>query len=60
MFCGVDPADYGWYLEMKRDYPSRTAGFGLGLERFLMWCVGGKDIRDFCLLLRDASGRGAP
>lgn len=59
-FCEVDPAPYGWYLEMKRRNPCRTAGFGLGLERFLMWCVGGRDIRDFCLLLRDAAGRGEP
>lgn len=59
-FCGVDPAPYGWYLEMKRRNACRTAGFGLGLERFLMWCVGGRDIRDFCLLLRDAAGQGEP
>jgi asparaginyl-tRNA synthetase len=59
-FCAVDPAAYGWYLEMKRRDPCRTAGFGLGLERFLMWCVGGRDIRDFCLLLRDAAGQGEP
>jgi asparaginyl-tRNA synthetase len=59
-FCGVDPAAYSWYVDMKRAYPRRTAGFGLGLERFLMWCVGGQDIRDFCLLLRDSSGRGEP
>lgn len=59
-FCDVDPAPYGWYLEMKRRNPCRTAGFGLGLERFLMWCVGGRDIRDFCLLLRDAGGQGEP
>jgi asparaginyl-tRNA synthetase len=59
-FCEVAPDPYGWYLDMKRTRPLRTAGFGLGLERFLMWCVGRSDIRDFCLLLRDSSGLGSP
>ena len=59
-YCEVDSAPYDWYLKMKRMHALPTAGFGLGLERFLMWCVGGKDIRNFCLLLRDSSGRGSP
>ncbi|ACM31458.1 MULTISPECIES: asparagine synthetase A [Rhizobium/Agrobacterium group] len=48
----VDPSPYQWYLEMKRSSPLRTAGFGLGIERFIMWALDVGDIRDCCLWLR--------
>ena len=35
----VPVADYEWYVQMKNKYPLRTAGFGLGLERFLLWVL---------------------
>lgn len=41
----VDPAAYAWYLEMKQLAPRRTAGFGMGVERFLAWVVQCPDIR---------------
>jgi asparaginyl-tRNA synthetase len=46
-------ADYGWYAALKDTYPMVTAGFGLGVDRFLMWVTGHDDIRDLQLLLRD-------
>ena len=48
----VDPAPYQWYLDMKRQYPLKTAGFGLGLERFLLWVLRHDDIRDIPLISR--------
>ncbi|MBD9653120.1 asparagine synthetase A [Ensifer sp. ENS09] len=48
----VDPIPYHWYLEMKKVSPLRTAGFGLGIERFIMWALDVGDIRDCCLWLR--------
>lgn len=48
----VDPSDYDWYLRMKREYPIRTAGFGLGIERYLLWVLKHDDIRDIPLLPR--------
>ncbi|TAX30761.1 hypothetical protein ELH19_14285 [Rhizobium ruizarguesonis] len=42
----VNPEPYDWYLRLKREYPLRTAGFGLGVERFLLWVLGHDDIRD--------------
>lgn len=48
------PADgYDWYVTMKDLTPMRTAGFGLGVERFLMWLLRNDDIRDFQLLPRE-------
>ncbi|MFD7712655.1 asparagine synthetase A [Streptomyces sp. NPDC059786] len=48
----VDPAQYEWYLRMKDRAPLRTAGFGLGLERFLAWLLRHHDIRDMHLMPR--------
>jgi asparaginyl-tRNA synthetase len=43
---GFDPADYWWYLEMRRYGSVPHAGFGLGPERFLMLVTGASNIRD--------------
>lgn len=48
----IDPAPYGWYLEMKHEAPLETAGFGLGVERLLCWALGHDDIRDLQLVPR--------
>lgn len=51
----VDPATYDWYLEMKERTPVTTSGFGLGLERLMMWILDHGDIRDLQLLPRQAN-----
>jgi len=48
----VDPGPYRWYVEMKSRSPMRTAGFGMGLERFLMWLLDHDDIRDLQIFPR--------
>ncbi|MFJ6687017.1 asparagine synthetase A [Streptomyces werraensis] len=48
----VGAESYAWYLQMRDQSPLRTSGFGLGIERFLMWVLDHKDIRDFQLLPR--------
>ncbi|QMU80502.1 asparaginase [Streptacidiphilus sp. PB12-B1b] len=48
----VPAEDYDWYLRMKTRAPLRTAGFGMGVERFLMWLLGQQDIRNLELLPR--------
>ena len=58
--CEVGEARYDWYLQMKRQNPLQTSGFGLGLERFLMWATQRTDIRDFAFLLRNQFGEGNP
>ena len=52
----VDPEPYRWYVSMKQAAPMTTAGFGLGVERFLMWLLCHDDIRDLQLWPR-ANGR---
>lgn len=49
---GVAPREYGWYAEMKEEKPLLTSGFGMGVERFLLWVIRHDDIRDCQILPR--------
>ncbi len=48
----VSPVDYEWYLDMKKNYPMETAGFGMGIERYLLWILNHGDIRDCQIIPR--------
>ncbi|MDT8916005.1 amino acid--tRNA ligase-related protein [Amycolatopsis sp. PS_44_ISF1] len=48
----VDEAEYDWYVRMQEEAPMLTSGFGMGIERFLMWVLGHHDIRDVALISR--------
>ena len=43
---GLDPQDYWWYLDLRRYGTVPHAGFGLGLERAVMYLTGMDNIRD--------------
>ena len=43
---GMKEEAYSWYLELRRFGTVEHAGFGLGLERMLMYLTGMKNIRD--------------
>jgi asparaginyl-tRNA synthetase len=43
---GLDKETYRWYLELRRFGGTKHAGFGLGLERLLMYLTGVSNIRD--------------
>ena len=43
---GLPEAAYWWYLELRKYGSAPHAGFGLGLERMLMYLTGMKNIRD--------------
>jgi len=42
----MDPADYKWYLDLRRYGTVPHSGFGLGFERMLMFVTGVANIRD--------------
>src|SRR5437764_236889 len=42
----MDPADYKWYLDLRRYGTAPHSGFGLGFERMLMFITGVGNIRD--------------
>jgi asparaginyl-tRNA synthetase len=43
---GLDEKPYWWYLDLRRFGSAPHAGFGLGLERMMMYLTGLKNIRD--------------
>ena len=47
------PQPYDWYVEMKTLAPRQTAGFGMGIERYLAWVLQVDDIRCLQLIPRD-------
>ena len=57
---GVKEAEYDWYLRMRQVAPLRTSGFGMGVERFLMWVLGHGDIRDLTLISRVGESKAWP
>jgi asparaginyl-tRNA synthetase len=43
---GLPEEDYRWYLDLRKFGSAPHSGFGLGLERMLMYVTGMKNIRD--------------
>lgn len=42
----VEAEPYKWYIKMKEKHPMKTSGFGMGVERFILWLLEHNDIRD--------------
>jgi asparaginyl-tRNA synthetase len=51
----LDPSSYSWYLELRKFGLPPHAGFGMGLERCLVWLLDLKHIREACLFPRTPS-----
>ena len=43
---GMNPADYSWYLDLRKYGGATHSGFGLGFERMIMYLTGMQNIRD--------------
>ena len=43
---GLNPEDYKWYLDLRRYGTVPHSGFGLGVDRYIMWVAGLDHIRD--------------
>ena len=43
---GLDPGDYQWYIDLRRYGSVPHAGFGLGMDRLVMWICGLDSIVD--------------
>lgn len=42
----LNPANYAWYLDLRRYGTVPHSGFGMGLERVVMWLCGLKHVRE--------------
>jgi len=56
----VPSESYEWYLNMRDDWPMRTSGLGMGLERYLLWLLRHDDIRDLTIVYRENGLRILP
>ena len=54
----LNPADYWWYLDLRRYGTVPHAGFGLGVERVLLFITGMANIRDVIPFPRTPAERG--
>ena len=43
---GLEPAEYEWYMDLRRYGSVVHSGFGLGFERLILFCTGMDNIRD--------------
>ncbi len=50
---GLRPEDYYWYIDLRRYGSVPHAGFGLGVDRLVMWICGLDHIRDAVPFPRD-------
>jgi len=57
---GMDPAEYQWYLELRRFGGAPHAGFGLGFDRAVMYMTGVTNIRDVLPFPRTAGNAEPP
>jgi asparaginyl-tRNA synthetase len=49
----VSTEPYSWYMRMRDERSLETSGFGMGLERYMLWLLQQDDIRDIPLLYRE-------
>ncbi len=56
----VASTEYEWYIQLKQLYPLKTSGFGLGLERLLLWILKHDDIRDIPIIQRLKNKKSFP
>ena len=54
---GIGLEEYEWYMKMKQEVPMQTAGFGMGIERFLLFILGKEDIREMQVFRRFNDGK---
>jgi len=48
----ISSVGYEWYIDMRAQIPLQTSGFGMGVERFMMWLCDQDDIRDMQIIPR--------
>jgi aspartyl/asparaginyl-tRNA synthetase len=50
---GLEPENYSWYMDLRRWGTVPHSGFGLGVERVIMWMLGLEHIQDTIPFPRD-------
>lgn len=53
----IPTEEYNWYTKMKQKFPLQTSGFGMGIERFLLFVLKQDDIRNMQIFRRFNDGK---
>jgi asparaginyl-tRNA synthetase len=53
---GLDAADYGWYMDLRRFGSVPHGGFGLGWERLIAYLTGVENVRECVAFPRSSEG----
>jgi asparaginyl-tRNA synthetase len=59
-FHDLDEEKYEWCIKMREEYPLKTSGFGLGVERFICWLLKCDDIRKVEIISRTNKIKNIP
>jgi aspartyl/asparaginyl-tRNA synthetase len=51
---------YRWYMDIREHKEMQTVGWGMGMERFMLWILGHDDVRDIALIPRLKTGKFLP
>ncbi len=50
-----NPNEYNWYFKMKKEKPMQNSGFGVGIERLILFLINEDDIRNVVVLPKDTN-----
>jgi len=51
---GGNCLDFKWYVDLRKPFPVRHGGFGLGVERLIQYITHSSDIRETVMFPRDS------
>jgi aspartyl/asparaginyl-tRNA synthetase len=51
---------YQWYMDIRNFREVPSVGWGMGMERFMLWLLKHNDVRDIAIILRLKTGKYLP
>lgn len=51
---------YQWYMDIREVRAMSTVGWGIGMERFMLWLLNHDDVRDVAIIPRLKTGTYLP
>lgn len=57
---GVPQETYQWYIDLREHNPMQSVGWGMGMERFMLWLLKHDDVRDIAVIPRLKTGSYLP
>ncbi|KAG8529041.1 uncharacterized protein KY384_005675 [Bacidia gigantensis] len=57
---GVPLDTYKWYIDLRDYKPIQSVGWGVGMERFMLWLLKHDDVRDIAVIPRLKTGAYLP